>query len=63
MSEKKKEELLNNADLPLPELSVSDGELTYRVKNGGLYEFQRTAYCVNSNCEKAQPKVRVCING
>lgn len=27
---KEKEELLNNADLPLPELSVSDGELTYR---------------------------------
>lgn len=52
---KQKYDLLNNADLPLPELSIDDNELTYKGKKMGQYEWQRQLRVSTAIVRKLNP--------
>ena len=57
----KKTDLLKNADLPLPGLSVEDGKLTYNGYPWDNLSGSDSAQGRHRHCPQAQPRVRALV--
>lgn len=58
-----KTKLLEHADLPLPDLSVKDGELIYKGQKWDNMSGSDQLESIHCNCKKIKPKVRFCAAG